>query len=44
MRIGRISKTKQGRFALFDEEGEFLFSVDDETLVKNRLTPRPFRR
>lgn len=38
MRIGRISKTKQGRFALFDEEGEFLFSVDDETLVKNRLT------
>lgn len=37
MRIERISKTKQGRFALFDENDEFLFSVDDETLVKNRL-------
>ena len=37
MRIDRISKTKQGRFALFDENDEFLFSVDDETLVKNRL-------
>ena len=37
MRIGRISKTRQGRFALFDEDGAFLFSVDDETLIKNRL-------
>lgn len=37
MRIDRISKTKQGRFALFDENDEFLFSVDGETLVKNRL-------
>ena len=37
MRIDRIGKTKQGRFALFDENDEFLFSVDDETLVKNRL-------
>lgn len=37
MRIDRISRTKQGRFALFDEAGEFLFSVDEETLVKNHL-------
>ena len=37
MRIERITKTKQGRYALFDENDEFLFSVDDETLVKNRL-------
>lgn len=37
MRIDRISKTKQGRFALFDENDAFLFSVDGETLVKNRL-------
>lgn len=37
MKIGRIGKTRQGRFALFDEDGVFLFSVDDETLVKNRL-------
>lgn len=31
-KITRISQTKQGRFALFSGE-EFLFSVDDETLV-----------
>lgn len=37
MKIDRISKTRQGRFALFDEAGEFLFSVDEETLVKNHL-------
>lgn len=37
MKIGKISKTKQGRFALFDENDAFLFSVDDETLAKNRL-------
>lgn len=35
-RISRISETKRGRFALFCEE-EFLFSVDDETLVKYHL-------
>lgn len=37
MRIGRIGRTKQGRFALFDEDDAFLFSVDGETLQKNRL-------
>lgn len=37
MKIGRITKTKQGRFALFDEEDTFLFSVDGETLLQNRL-------
>ncbi len=35
MTIGRVGKTKQGRWALFDEAGEFLFSVDGETLVKS---------
>ncbi|MDO5602906.1 MAG: RecX family transcriptional regulator [Oscillospiraceae bacterium] len=35
-RISRITPTKKGRFALFCEE-EFLFSVDDETLVKYHL-------
>lgn len=33
IKITRISETKRGRFALFTQE-EFLFSVDDETLVK----------
>lgn len=37
MRIGRIGKTKQGRFALFDENDAFLFSVDGETFQRNRL-------
>ncbi len=35
--ITRISKTKQGRFALFSEEG-FLFSVDGETLLKHNVS------
>lgn len=49
LRISDIKKTKQGRFALFDEEG-FLFSVDSETLVKynigvgDRLSPEDLRR
>lgn len=38
MKISRITETKQGRFALFDEAGEFVFSVDGETLAKNKLT------
>lgn len=37
MTVSRITKTKQGRFALFDESDDFLFSVDGETLVKNHL-------
>ncbi|BFJ84586.1 regulatory protein RecX [Ruthenibacterium sp. CLA-JM-H11] len=37
MTIGRISETKRGRYALFDESDQFLFSVDDETFVKNHL-------
>ena len=28
MTISRIAKTKQGRFSLFDENGDFLFSID----------------
>lgn len=49
LRISDIKKTKQGRFALFDEEG-FLFSVDSETLVKynigvgDRLSQQDLRR
>lgn len=35
MKIGRIARTKQGRFALFDESDAFLFSVDGETLLKS---------
>ena len=37
IRITDYSKTKQGRFALFSEEG-FLFSVDSETFVKYNIT------
>lgn len=37
MTISRITKTKQGRFSLFDENGDFLFSIDGETLVKNHV-------
>ncbi len=37
MTISRISTTKQGRFALFDEAGTFLFSVDDATLFQYHL-------
>ena len=37
MKISKITETKRGRFALFDEEGELLFSVDGETLVKNDI-------
>ena len=37
MKIGRIGETKRGRFSLSDENGEFLFSVDGETLAKYRL-------
>lgn len=36
VKITRIQKTKKGRFSLFCENG-FLFSVDDETLVKNHI-------
>ena len=28
---------KQGRFSLFDENGDFLFSIDGETMVKNHV-------
>ena len=35
--ISRIAKTKQGRFSLFDENGDFLFSIDGETMVKNHV-------
>lgn len=37
VKIDRISETKRGRFALFSN-GEFLFSVDDETLVKFHIS------
>lgn len=37
MTISRIQETRRGRFALFDEAGAFVFSVDGETLVKNGL-------
>ena len=37
MTVSRISETKRGRFALFDEEGEFLFSVDGETLHHHHI-------
>lgn len=37
IKITRISKTKQGRYALFTENDEFLFSVDDETLIKHAV-------
>ena len=37
MTVTRISETKKGRFALFDEEDEFLFSVDGETLHKHGI-------
>ena len=37
MTVTCISETKKGRFALFDEEDEFLFSVDGETLHKHSI-------
>lgn len=37
MTIGKISETKKGRYALFDKTGEFLFSIDGETLYKNDI-------
>lgn len=37
MTITRIQKTKLGRYALFDDDGEFLFSVDEQTLVQEKL-------
>ena len=37
MTISRIAKTIQGRFSLFDENGDFLFSIDGETMVKNHV-------
>ena len=37
MTVTCISETKKGRFALFDEENEFLFSVDGETLHKHGI-------
>lgn len=36
VKITRISETRRGRFALFCYD-EFLFSVDEETLVKNKI-------
>ena len=38
MTIHRITQTKKGRFALFDETGTFLFSVDGETLLKEKIS------
>ncbi len=35
-KIDRVSETKRGRFALF-ADGEFLFSVDAETLTKQQI-------
>lgn len=37
MRIANIHQTKQGRFALFDDNGEFLCSVDGETLYHHQI-------
>ncbi len=37
MRITALKKTKQGRYAIF-ADGEFLFSVDAQTLLSSRLT------
>lgn len=37
MQVSRITQTKRGRWALFDEEGGFLFSLDGETLLKNHI-------
>lgn len=37
VKINRITETKRGRHALFCED-EFLFSVDEETLVKNKIS------
>lgn len=37
MRISKITQTRRGRFALFDENEEFLFSVDGETLTRHHL-------
>lgn len=37
MTITRIQKTKLGRYALFDDDGAFLFSVDEQTLVQEKL-------
>ncbi|MEG2435298.1 MAG: regulatory protein RecX [Ruthenibacterium sp.] len=37
MKIARIGETKRGRFSLFDEDDTFLFSVDGETLAKNKI-------
>ena len=37
MTISRITETKRGRFALFDEEDAFLFSVDGETLHHHHI-------
>ncbi|MEG2673287.1 MAG: regulatory protein RecX [Ruthenibacterium sp.] len=37
MKIARIGETKRGRFSLFDEDDTFLFSVDGETMAKNKI-------
>lgn len=37
MKITRITETKRGRFSLFDEEDTFLFSIDGETMAKNKI-------
>ncbi|MEG0768958.1 MAG: regulatory protein RecX [Ruthenibacterium sp.] len=38
MKIARIQKTKQGRFSLFDDDDTFLFSVDGETLLREKIS------
>jgi regulatory protein len=37
MTISRIQETKRGRMSLFDENDEFLFSIDTETLAKTHI-------
>ncbi|MEG1640581.1 MAG: RecX family transcriptional regulator, partial [Ruthenibacterium sp.] len=37
MKITRIGETKRGRFSLFDADDNFLFSVDGETMAKNKI-------
>ena len=37
MRLSKVTETKKGRMALFDDTGEFLFSVDAETYCKYGL-------
>ena len=37
MTISRIQETKRGRMSLFDENDDFLFSIDTETLAKTHI-------